>query len=122
MVKDIYVNAKILNGFPADMTLEVVPCDVEGNKLEGLEIIIPGSIKASESTELTQNVLPAETNLRLEIHELVDGEIQKIDQLKWRVKVSFPDKGLVSIYQALNMKIALELPEGFGINMDNLEN
>ena len=60
--------------------------------------------------------------MRIEIRELVKGEMQKLDQLKWRVKVLFPDKGLVSIYQALNMKIALELPEGFGINMDNLEN
>lgn len=118
----IILNAEILNGFPAEMSLSVEPFDVDGNKIEGLEVMIPSKINASETTELTENVVPAKTNMRIEIRELVKGEMQKLDQLKWRVKVLFPDKGLVSIYQALNMKIALELPEGFGINMDNLEN
>ena len=119
-VSTIYVNAEILNGFPADMTLEVEPFDVYGNRIDGIEVIIPESIKASETTELTENVVPAKTNIRMEIHELLEGEMQKIDQLKWRVKVLFPDKGLISKYQTLNMKIGLELPEGIGINMDNL--
>ena len=118
----IILNAEILNGFPAEMSLSVEPFDVDGNKIEGLEVMIPSKINASETTELTENVVPAKTNMRIEIRELVKGEMQKLDQLKWRVKVLFPDKGLVSIYQALNMKIALELPEGFGINMYNLEN
>ena len=117
---EIFVNAKILNGFPADMSFEVEPYDVEGNKIDGIEILIPEEIKASETVVLTENVVPAETNLRLVIRELVKGDIKKIDQLKWRVNVVFPDKGLISKYQALNMKIALELPDGIVLDMDNL--
>ena len=117
---EFFVNAKISNGFPANMSFNVEPFDVEGNKIEGIEIIIPGDIKASETIEITENVVPAETNLKLMFRELVKGEFQKIDQLKWRVDVVFPDKGLVSKYQALNMKIALELPGGIAIDMDNL--
>ncbi len=116
----ICVNADILNGFPAEMTLGVEPFDVNGNRIDGVEVIIPSSIKASETTELTENVVPAQTKMKLEIRELVKGEMQKIDQLKWQVKVLFPDRGLISKYQSLNMKISLELPEGIAINMDNL--
>ena len=117
---EIFVNAKILNGFPANMSFEVEPYDVEGNKIDGIEILIPEEIKASETVVLTENVVPAETNLRLVIRELVKGDIKKIDQLKWRVNVVFPDKGLISKYQALNMRIALELPDGIVLDMDNL--
>ena len=116
----ICVNADILNGFPAEMSLEVEPFDVNGNRIDGVEVIIPSSIKASETTELTENVVPAQTKMKLEIRELVKGEMQKIDQLNWRVRVLFPDKGLISKFQSLNMKISLELPEGIAINMDNL--
>ena len=119
-LSSICLNADILNGFPAEMSLEVEPFDVNGNKIDGVEVIIPTSIKASETTELTENVVPARTKMKLEIKELTKGELQKIDQLKWRVKVLFPDKGLISKYQSLNMKISLELPEGIAINMDNL--
>ena len=102
------------------MSFYVEPYDVEGNKIDGIEILIPDEIRASETVDLTENVVPAETNLRLVIRELVKGDIQKIDQLKWRVNVVFPDKGLISKYQALNMKIALELPAGIVLDMDNL--
>lgn len=119
-VSVVYANAKIKNGFPADMTLEVTAYDVDGNELNGVEIVVPQTIKASKTTELTENVEPTESDVRLEIKELVQGELQKLDQLKYRVKVLFPDKGLISKYQTLNMKIDLDLPEGMGINIDNL--
>jgi hypothetical protein len=119
-VSVVYANAKIKNGFPADMTLEVTAYDVDGNELNGVEIVVPQTIKASKTTELTENVEPTESDVRLEIRELAQGELQKLDQLKYRVKVLFPDKGLISKYQTLNMKIDLELPEGMGINIDNL--
>jgi hypothetical protein len=119
-VSVVYANAKIKNGFPADMTLEVTAYDVDGNELNGVEIVVPQTIKASKTTELTENVEPTESDVRLEIKELVQGELQKLDQLKYRVKVLFPDKGLISKYQTLNMKIDLELPEGMGIDIDNL--
>lgn len=119
-VSVVYANAKIKNGFPADMTLEVTAYDVNGNELNGVEILVPQTIKASKTTQLTENVEPTESDVRLEIRELVQGELQKLDQLKYRVKVLFPDKGLISKYQTLNMKIDLELPEGMGINIDNL--
>ncbi len=119
-VSVVYANAKIKNGFPADMTLEVTAYDINGNELNGVEIIVPQTIKASKTTELTENVEPTESDVRLEIKELVQGELQKLDQLKYRVKVLFPDKGLISKYQTLNMKIDLDLPEGMGIDIDNL--
>lgn len=119
-VSVVYANAKIKNGFPADMTLEVTAYDINGNELNGVEIIVPQTIKAAKTTELTENIETTESDIRLEIRELAQGELQKLDQLKYRVKVLFPDKGLISKYQTLNMKIDLELPEGMGIDIDNL--
>lgn len=119
-VSVVYANAKIKNGFPADMTLEVTAYDINGNELNGVEIIVPQTIKASKTTELTENIETTESDIRLEIRELAQGELQKLDQLKYRVKVLFPDKGLISKYQTLNMKIDLELPEGMGVDIDNL--
>ena len=116
----IFANAKILNGFPADMELGVEFYDINGNKIDGIDVIIPEKIKASETTILTENVEPAETNMKVEIYETVKGAIQKIDRMDWTVKVSFPEKGLISKYQSLNIKIDLELPEGVDINFDNL--
>ena len=118
--KTIYANAKVLNGFPADMELSAELYDVYGNKIDGVEVIIPEKIKASQTTELTENVVPTETSLKIEIHELHEGEMQKIDQIKWQVKVLFPDSGLISKYQSLSMKIDLELPEGLDVDIDNL--
>jgi hypothetical protein len=119
-VSVVYANAKIKNGFPADMTLEVTAYDINGNELNGVEIIVPQTIKAAKTTELTENIETTESDIRLEIRELAQGELQKLDQLTYRVKVLFPDKGLISKYQTLNMKIDLELPEGMGIDIDNL--
>ncbi|MBR4119994.1 MAG: hypothetical protein IKK64_07970 [Bacteroidales bacterium] len=116
----IFANAKILNGFPADMELAVELYDINGDKIDGVDVIIPEKIKASETTILTENVEPAETNMKVEIYETVKGAMQKIDRMDWTVNVSFPDKGLVSKYQSLNIKIDLELPEGVDINFDNL--
>ena len=118
--KTIYANAKVLNGFPADMELSAELYDVYGNKIDGVEVIIPEKIKASQTTELTENVVPTETSLKIEFHELCEGEMQKIDQIKWQVKVLFPDSGLISKYQSLSMKIDLELPEGLDVDIDNL--
>lgn len=118
--KTIYANAKILNGFPAEMELSVDLLDVNGDKIDGLEVIIPKSIKASETTELTENVIPAETNMKVEFHELVPGQMQKIDRMEWKVKVMFPESGLISKYQSLSMFIDLELPEGVEVDLDNL--
>ena len=61
-----------------------------------------------------------ETNMKIEIHELLPGQIQKIDRMDWTVEVLFPDKGVISKYQTLNMSIDLELPEGLDLNVDNL--
>ena len=116
----IFANAKSLNGFPADMELGVELYDINGDKIDGIDVIIPEKIKASETTILTENVEPAETNMKVEIYETVKGAIQKIDRMDWTVKVSFPEKGLISKYQSLNIKIDLELPEGVDINFDNL--
>ena len=58
--------------------------------------------------------------MKVEIYETVKGAIQKIDRMDWTVNVSFPEKGLISKYQSLNIKIDLELPEGVDINFDNL--
>ena len=116
----IFANAKILNGFPADMELAVELYDINGDKIDGIDVIIPEKIKASETTILTENVEPAETNMKVEIYETVKGAIQKIDRMDWTVNVSFPEKGLISKYQSLNIKIDLELPEGVDINFDNL--
>ncbi len=118
--KTIYAKAKILNGFPAEMALSVAMLDVNGDKIEGIEVVIPEKIKASKTTEITENVVPAETNMQIEIHELVPGQIQKIDRMDWTVEVLFPDKGVISKYQTLNMNIDLELPEGLDLNVDNL--
>ena len=118
--KTIYANAKILNGFPIDMELSVDLLDVNGDKVDGVDIIIPESIKASKTTELTENVIPTETNMKIEFHELVPGQMQKIDKMDWKVKVMFPESGLISKYQSLSMFIDLELPEGVDVDFDNL--
>ena len=70
----IILNAEILNGFPAEMSLSVEPFDVDGNKIEGLEVMIPSKINASETTELTENVVPAKTKAQA-IFDMLNGEI-----------------------------------------------
>lgn len=118
--KTIFANAKILNGFPADMKLSVKIYDVEGNELKGIEVIIPDEIKASESKGDSENIVPAESNLRVEIRENIQGEMSKIDKMDWIVELNFPHQGVVSKFQTLSIKIDLELPEGIDLDVDNL--
>lgn len=118
--KTIFANAIIKNGFPAEMEIFAELCDVNGEKLDGIEVVIPQKIKASESVGITDDVVPAETNMKIEFREIEPGQMNLIDRINWKVNASFPDKGAISKYQKLNMKINLELPDGISIDLDNL--
>ena len=118
--KTIFANAIIKNGFPAEMEIFAELCDVNGEKLDGIEVVIPQKIKASESVGITDDVVPAQTNMRIEFRETQDGQMKLIDRINWRVNVYFPDQGAISKYQKLNMKINLELPDGISMDLDNL--
>ena len=115
------INAMISNGFPVDMSLEVEPFDEDGEKIEGIDIVVPKKIDAAKPSQVVEDVVPMKTNLRLEIKELIKGKMKKLGKLKWKIKVSLPEKGVISKYQTLNMKFSLELPKGFTIDMDNLQ-
>ena len=118
--KSIFANAIIKNGFPAEMEIFAELCDVNGEKLDGIEVIIPKKINASKSIGITDDVVPAQTNMRIEFREIKDGQMKLIDRINWRVNAYFPDQGAISKYQKLNMKINLELPDGISIDLDNL--
>lgn len=118
--KSIFANAIIKNGFPAEMEIFAELCDVNGEKLDGIEVIIPKKINASKSIGITDDVVPEQTNMRIEFREIKDGQMKLIDRINWRVNAYFPDQGAISKYQKLNMKINLELPDGISIDLDNL--
>lgn len=118
--KSIFANAIIKNGFPVEMDIFAELCDVNGEKLDGIEVVIPQKIKASESVGITDDVVPEQTYMRIEFRETKDGQMKLIDRINWRVNAYFPDQGVISKYQKLNMKINLELPDGISIDLDNL--
>lgn len=113
--EEVYINSTFINRYPADIAFMLTLYDRDGNELNDIEVTVPDIVKASPSTEVTPDVIPAETYMKIKLREKVPHQINKIDKMEWHMRTIFNSSASITEYQNINVQFVLDAPNGIDI-------
>ncbi|MEG1573569.1 MAG: hypothetical protein RR341_00630 [Bacteroidales bacterium] len=110
--KEVYIKSTFVNRYPADIVFALKLLDSEGNELKDIQVTVPDIVKGSETTEVTPDIVPAKTYMKIRLLEKKLGQINRIDAMEWKMKAVFNSTSTITKYQGIKTSLVLDAPYG----------